>query len=128
MCRIWYPYLAPFSRYWTKLRRWYFRFLDFWSIRYKRNCRNSKTSDDIDRKLGSVTKLHKRNQTTSKKVDNDVMSKKNCDFIVIYGQFGAVQKLDSGRIACKSMFSLIVTFCLIKAENRTKELLTLLLH
>ena len=30
------------------------------------------------------------------------MSKKNCDFIVIYGQFGAVQKLDSGRIACKT--------------------------
>ena len=58
----------------------------------KVNCRNSRTSDDIDMKLGPVTKLDKRKKTTSKKFDDDVMLE-NCDVIVIfpiYGQFGAI--------------------------------------
>ena len=70
----------------------------------KENCHNSRTSDDIDMKLGPVTKLDKRNKTTSKKFDNNVMSK-NCDVIAIfsiYGQFGAIWKPDSGRIVCKT--------------------------
>ena len=52
-------------------------------------------------KLGPVTKLDKKNKTTSKKFDNDVVSA-NCDVIVIfpiYGEFGAIRKPDSGRIA-----------------------------
>ena len=52
-------------------------------------------------KLEPVTKLDKRNKTTSKKFDDDVMSA-NCDVIVtfpIYGPFGATWKLDSGSIA-----------------------------
>ena len=60
----------------------------------KENCHNSRTSDDIDMKLGPVTKLDKRNKTTSKKFDVDVMSE-NCDVIVIFrifGQFGAVRR------------------------------------
>ena len=55
-------------------------------------------------KLRPVTKLDKRNKTTSKKFDDDVMSD-NCDVIVsfpIYGQFGAIRKPDFGCIACKS--------------------------
>ena len=55
-------------------------------------------------KLGSVTKHVKKNKTTSKKFDNDVMLA-NCDVIItvpIYGQFGAIWKLDSGPIACKT--------------------------
>ena len=55
-------------------------------------------------KLGRVTKLDKRNKTTSKNCDDDVMSE-NCDVIVIfviYGQFGAIREPDSGRIACKT--------------------------
>ena len=55
-------------------------------------------------KLGPVTKLDKRNKTTSKKFDDDVMLQ-NCDAIVIfsiYGQFGAIQMPDSGRIVCKT--------------------------
>ena len=55
-------------------------------------------------KLGPVTKLDKRNKTTSKKFDDDVMSE-NCDVIVIfpiYGQFGAIRKPDSGCIVCKT--------------------------
>ena len=34
----------------------------------KENCRNSRTSDYIDMKLGAVTKLRKRNKTQSKKM------------------------------------------------------------
>ena len=55
-------------------------------------------------KLGPVTKLDKKNKTTSKKCDYNVMSV-NCDVIVtflIYGQFGAIWKPNSGCIICKT--------------------------
>ena len=55
-------------------------------------------------KLRSVIKLGKKNKTTSKELDDDVMSK-NCDFIAIfpiYGQFGAVWKSGPGTIVCKT--------------------------
>ena len=55
-------------------------------------------------KLGPVTKIDKRNKTTPKKFDVDVMPG-NCDVIVIfpiYGQFGAIRKPNSGRIVCKT--------------------------
>ena len=48
-------------------------------------------------KLAPLTKLDKRNKTTSTKFDDDVMSA-SCDIIVIfliYGQFGAIRKPDS---------------------------------
>ena len=67
------------------------------------NWPNSRTSDDIDMKLGMVTKLDKKNKTLSKN-DDDVMSA-NCDVIVIFpifGQFGAIRKPDSERIVCKT--------------------------
>ena len=48
----------------------------------KENYRNSRTSNDIDMKLGQVTKLDKRNKATSNKFDNSVRSA-NCDVIVI---------------------------------------------
>ena len=70
----------------------------------KQNCPNSRTSDDVDMKLGPVTKLEKRNKTTSKKFDVNVMSE-NCDVIVIFwifGQFGAVQRPVSGHRVCKT--------------------------
>ena len=54
-------------------------------------------------KLGPVLKLDKRNKTMSKKFGDDVMSA-NCDVIgifPIYGQFGAIQRPDSGRTICK---------------------------
>ena len=50
--------------------------------------------------LSPVTEVDKRNKTTSKKFDDDVMSV-NCDVMVIfpiYGQFGAIRKLNSGLI------------------------------
>ena len=71
-------------------------------------------------KLGPVTKLDKRNKTRSKKFDIDLMSG-NYDVIVIFwifGQFGAVRRPDSAKV----MFSVIVTFCLTKTGNRTKNL------
>ena len=55
-------------------------------------------------KLGTVTKIDKRNTTKSKKIDDDFISE-NCDVIAnfpIYGQFGAIQKLDSRRMVCKT--------------------------
>ena len=54
-------------------------------------------------KLGPITKFHKRNKTTSKKLDDDAMLG-NCDVIVIFpicGQLGAIWKPDSGRIVCE---------------------------
>ena len=55
-------------------------------------------------KLGPVTKIDKRDKTTSKNLDDNVMSE-NCDVIAIipiYGQFGAIRKLCSRRIVCKT--------------------------
>ena len=54
-------------------------------------------------KLEPVTKLYKRNKTTLKKFDDDVMSA-SCDITVIfliYGQFGAIRMPDSGCIVCE---------------------------
>ena len=58
----------------------------------------------------------------------------NCDVIVIiliYGQFGAIWKPDSGRIACKTYIFINSNFYLTKTENRAKKIsntaLTLLL-
>ena len=51
------------------------------------------TGDDIDMKLGTVTKLDK---TTKKKNDDDVISR-NCDVIAsfsVYDQFRAIRKPD----------------------------------
>ena len=53
----------------------------------KENCYNSKTSDGIDMKLGPVTKLDKRNKTTSKEFGDNIMSE-NCDVIVIFPMYG----------------------------------------
>ena len=61
----------------------------------------------INRNLGegdNFTKLENINKTTSKKFDDKVMST-DCDVIVIfliYGQFGAIRKPDSGGRVCKT--------------------------
>ena len=47
------------------------------------NCHNSRSSDDVDMKLGPVTKIDKTNKTASKKFKDDVMSR-NCDITVIF--------------------------------------------
>ena len=39
----------------------------------KGNCHNTRTSNDIDTKLGTIAKLDKGNKTTSTKFDDGVM-------------------------------------------------------
>ena len=59
-----------------------------------KNCHNSTTSNDIDMKLGPVTKIENKNKTTLKKIDDNAMST-NYDVIVIfsiYGRFGVIRK------------------------------------
>ena len=84
-------------------------------------------------KLGPVTKLDKKNNTTSKTFGDDAMSE-NCDVIPIF-QFMANLEQSGSRIpvaqSVKLKFSLTVAFYLTKTENRTKKVsntaLTLLL-
>ena len=88
------------------------------------NCHNSRTSDDIDMKLGPVYKLYKRNKATSKNFDDDVMSG-NCGVIVIfsiYSQFGAIRKPNSGRRVCKTYVFIKVTFYLAKLKTELRNL------
>ena len=75
----------------------------------KENCPNSPTNDDIDIKLGPVTKIDKRNKIQSKKFDYDVMSE-NYDvnaIFPIYGQFGAILKPDPERIVYETYIFII---------------------
>ena len=77
-------------------------------------------------KLGPVIKIDKRD----KAISNDVM-KVNCDVIVIfliYGQFLAIRKPDSGLIVSKTYISLILTYYLTKTENKTKKSLAQFSH
>ena len=87
----------------------------------KPNCQNSRTSDDNDMKFRPVTKLDKRNKILAKKFDDDIMSA-NCDVIVIfliYDQFGAIQKPDSGCIVCKTYIS--INSNLLSCKNRKQN-------
>ena len=89
----------------------------------KENCHNSRTSNDIDMRLGPVTKLYKRNKKTPKYFDDDIMLE-NC-VIIVFFIFMANLEQSRSRIqnaeSAKVMFSLIVNFYLTKTENRTKK-------
>ena len=80
--------------------------------------------------LEPVTKLDKRNKTTSKKLTLTPCRK----IMTSFSFFGFLTNLEQsgGRIpdteSAKVMFSVIVTFCLTKTENRTKKSLTQLSH
>ena len=90
----------------------------------KENCHNFRTSNYIDMKLGSVTKLDKSNKMMLKKF-GDHSTSANCDVIVVFwisGQFGTIRKSDSRRIISKPKFSLKATFYLTKTENSTYPL------
>ena len=107
-----------------------FRFPDFWSIPYKKNCLNSSTSDHIDMKLGAVTKLDKRGKAMSRKFEDDAMSE-NCGLIAIFPIYDHLEQSGS-RIpdvgSAKLIFLSTVTFYLTKTENRTEKSLTQLSH
>ena len=85
----------------------------------KESWHNSRTRDDIDMKLGPVTKLDKRNKVTSKKCEDDKLS---------FFTFLANSEQSGGWIpdteSAKVMVSVMVTFCLTETENRTKNSLT----
>ena len=92
----------------VKTRQEYFQFLDFWSISYKKKLllQNSKTSNDIDMTVGTVTRHDKRNIITSKKFGNDVISE-NCDVIAVFpicGQSGAIRKPEYRCIVYKNFY------------------------
>ena len=53
----------------------------------KENCHNSRTSDDIDMKLGPATKPNKRNKTMSE-IFNDNVMLENCAVIIIFPIYG----------------------------------------
>ena len=68
-------------------------------------------------KLGPVTKLKKSNKIRSKNFEDESMSA-NSDVIVdflIYSQFGAIRKPDSGRIVCKTY--LFISSNLLSCKN-----------
>ena len=52
----------------------------------KPSCHNSRTSDDIDRKIGPVTKLEQRDKATQKKLV--MASVRNCEVVVIFVVYG----------------------------------------
>ena len=90
----------------------------------KENSHNSRTNDDIDMKLGPVTKPYKGNKSTSRKL---MMT--SCLQIVTslsFFQFMANLELCGSIIPdayfVKLTFLLIVTFYLTKTENGTKQL------
>ena len=75
-------------------------------------------------KLGPVTKLDKRNTVRSKKLEQFLES---CGVIVIfliYSQFGAIRKPDTGRINYKTYIFNNSNLYLTKTENITKKFVT----
>ena len=89
----------------------------------KENCHNSRTNDDIDMKLGPVTKLEKRNKTTSKKLTITSYQK----IVTSLSFFRFMANLEKSAIrnpeawSVKLLFLLTITFYLTKTENRTKK-------
>ena len=111
--------------------RWgYFRFRDFWSIFIKENYHNSRTSNDIDREPGPITKLDKRYTATSKK-----FTMTPCRQILMsLPIFQFMANLEQSRSRNPDVWSveltlpLTVNFYLTKTENITKNSQTQLSH
>ena len=94
----------------------------------KENCHNSKTSYDIDMKLGPVTKCDKRNKVTSKRFGNDVMLA-NYN-VIVFSDLWPIwsnSRITNAK-SVKLTFSLRATFYLTKTENRTKTFLAQFSH
>ena len=92
------------------------------------NCYHSRTRHDIDMKLGPVTKLDKKNK--KKKYDDGFMSQMVAS--LSFSQFMTNLQLPGSQILDawfkKLIFSLTITFCLIKIEKGTQNSLTQLSH
>ena len=81
-------------------------------------------------KVGPVTKIDKTNKTTSKNLT--LTSCWKIKMTLSFFRFLVKLEQSRGRIpdteSAKVMFSVIVSFCLTKTENRTKKSLTQLSH
>ena len=119
MCEIWYSKHAPVFRYCTKQK--YFRIPNSWSISYKQKL--SKTSNDIDMKLGPVTKLDKKNAATLK-----LMMTSYLQIVTSLPFFRFMANLEQFGCRIPETWSVILvfslTFYLTKTVNRTKKSLT----
>ena len=73
-------------------------------------------------KIRPVTTLEKKNMATSKNwtITSCQQIVTSLFFLRIYGQYAAIQKLNSRRMVYKT--SLTVTFYLTKPESRTKKI------
>ena len=95
-----------------------------------KNCDNSRTSHDIDIKLGSVAKLDKRITTISNKLTITSCQQILMSFSIF--RFLANLQQSGSRIPDawprKITFLLIITFYFTKTESRTKKFLTQLSH
>ena len=72
-------------------------------------------------KLGPVTKPDKKNMATSYIYMTVRLRRQDVIIFLIYGQFEAIQKLDYGRMVCKTCIFIIITFFLTKTVIRTKK-------
>ena len=71
-------------------------FPSFWisgQFLLKENCHNSRTSDNIDMKLGPVTEIDKRNKTTFKNIGDDFDPNKILSIITFSHFFNTVFRL-----------------------------------
>ena len=89
------------------------------------SCHNFRTIDDIHMKLWSVTKFDRRNNTTSKKIDYDVISASYDIFVIFFFMVNLEQSWSwiPEAWSIKLTFSIKVTFYLTKTETRTKKYL-----
>ena len=100
---------------------------DFWisgQSCIKENCHNSRTSNDTDMKLEPLTKLDKRNTTTSEIFD---VSSANCDILSFFWLMADLEQSESRILDTWSLilkFLWITTFYPTKTENRSKISLT----
>ena len=94
-----------------------------------KNCPNSRTINDIDMKIGPITKIDKRNTATSKNIT--MTSSRQILTSLSFFQFMANLEQSGSQIpdawSVKLTFSLTVAFYLLKNESRTKKFLTQLL-
>ena len=74
--------------------------------------------------LVQVTKIEKRNKATSKRIGDNVILA-NFDVIVIvsiYGQIGAIQEPNSGRMVCRTYIFINNSFSSYKIKTELNNL------
>ena len=94
----------------------------------------SKTSHDIDMKFGPITKIDKKKQKQQQQRQKNLVLTSCRKIATSLSFFEFLANLEQSRgwildkESTKVVFSVIVTFCLTKTENKSKKSLTQLLH